>query len=56
MMCRKSFAILLLKQNVINLTSFIGLNENYTKVSRMWRAPNPIELYISIFKQLEGIH
>jgi hypothetical protein len=56
MMCKKSFAILLSKQKVINLTSFIGLNENYTKVPPMWKAPNLIELYIFIFKQLEGIH
>ncbi len=55
-MCRKSSAILLLKQKVNNLTSSTGLDENDKKVPPMWRAPDPTELYISILKQLEGIH
>jgi hypothetical protein len=55
-MCRKSSAILLLKQKVNNLTSSTGLDETHKKVPPKWRAPDPTELYISILKQLEGIH
>jgi hypothetical protein len=54
-MCRKSSAILL-KQTVNNLTISTGLDENHKKVPPMWRALDPTELYISILKQLEGIH